>query len=213
MAVVDGNCTSRVQRKWAWFHYHNEQASKVSLCVVQGFTLFLFLPAFPFIYLLCGNVSLHNTDWLLTSNHLNCLTCFFSPGIRVCAFIRKLVCEENLYFVVCLHLLFLCSDEEGEEILRQRGQLPALPFATGNGEYAYPKTPREVDTTTSNGSTKRAFSWENFSANNTGFKYPGVPPQGKFSGNTRTKRRNSSINSEASRESSHQSKHYSFMVY
>lgn len=58
------------------------------------------------------------------------------------------------------------SDEEGEEILRQRGQFPALPFTASECGSPSPRSPRSPGSvsTYSNGSSPQAVPWESFSA-------------------------------------------------
>lgn len=66
------------------------------------------------------------------------------------------------------------SDEEGEEILRQRGQFPALPFTASECGSPSPRSPRSPGSvsTYSNGGSPQAIPWESFSATGrSGFKF------------------------------------------
>lgn len=65
-----------------------------------------------------------------------------------------------------LSTIIFCSDEEGEEILRQRGQFPALPFTASECGSPSPRSPRSPGSvsTYSNGSSPQAVPWESFSA-------------------------------------------------
>lgn len=58
------------------------------------------------------------------------------------------------------------SEEEGEEILRQRGQFPALPFTASDSGSPSPRSPRSPGSVSSysNGGSPLGVPWGDFSA-------------------------------------------------
>lgn len=54
------------------------------------------------------------------------------------------------------------SDEEGEEILRQRGQFPVLPFTASDCGSPSPRSPGSLSTY-SNGGSPQAVRWDSLS--------------------------------------------------
>ena len=72
----------------------------------------------------------------------------------------------------------VCSDEEGEEILRQRGQFPALPFTASDCGSPSPRSPGSPASIGSyrNGGSPQAVPWDRLSVTkmNT-FKFPNMP--------------------------------------
>ena len=87
-------------------------------------------------------------------------------------------------------LNFFSSEEEGEEILRQRGQFPALPFTASDNGSPSPRSPRSPGSVSSysNGSSPHPVGvpWGDFSATGN-FKYPNLP--NKYSSNGRVKKK------------------------
>lgn len=85
---------------------------------------------------------------------------------------------------------FYCSEEEGEEILRQRGQFPVLPFTTSDTGSPSPRSPRSPGSVSSysNGSSPHPVGvpWGDFSATGN-FKFPNMPH--KYSSNGRVKKK------------------------
>lgn len=69
----------------------------------------------------------------------------------------------------------VCSDEEGEEILRQRGQFPALPFTASDCGSPSPRSPGSPASIGSyrNGGSPQAIPWDRFSVDT--FKFPNMP--------------------------------------
>lgn len=83
------------------------------------------------------------------------------------------------------------SEEEGEEILRQRGQFPALPFTASDSGSPSPRTPQSPGSISnySNGGSPLGVPWGDFSAT-ADFKYPTMPASHKYSSsNGRLKRK------------------------
>lgn len=82
------------------------------------------------------------------------------------------------------------SEEEGEEILRQRGQFPALPFTASDSGSPSPRSPRSPGSVSSysNGGSPLGVPWGDFSAT-ADFKYPTMPASHKYSSNGRLKRK------------------------
>ena len=88
-------------------------------------------------------------------------------------------------------MLSVSSDEEGEEILRQRGQFPALPFTASECGSPSPRSPRSPGSvsTYSNGSSPQAIPWESFSVNNRdSFKFPSMPQKYPSNGRVHKKK-------------------------
>lgn len=84
------------------------------------------------------------------------------------------------------------SEEEGEEILRQRGEFPALPFTASDSGSPSPRSPRSPGSISnySNGGSPLGVPWGDFSATSD-FKYPPMPASHKYSStNGRIKRKN-----------------------
>lgn len=71
----------------------------------------------------------------------------------------------------------VCSDEEGEEILRQRGQFPALPFTASDCGSPSPRSPGSPASIGSyrNGGSPQAVPWDRFSVKMDTFKFPNMP--------------------------------------
>ena len=92
-----------------------------------------------------------------------------------------------------LFFLFLClfsSEEEGEEILRQRGQFPSLPFTASDSGSPSPRSPRSPGSVSSysNGGSPHPVGvpWGDFSATGN-FKFPNMPH--KYASNGRVKKK------------------------
>lgn len=89
-----------------------------------------------------------------------------------------------------LNFNFFFSEEEGEEILRQRGQFPALPFTASDSGSPSPRSPRSPGSVSSysNGSSPHPVGvpWGDFSATGN-FKYPNMP--NKYPSNGRVKKK------------------------
>lgn len=111
--------------------------------------------------------------------------------------ILKLVLKGLLFISVIwvsglskFYWFFFPSEEEGEEILRQRGQFPALPFTasdTGSPSPRSPRSPGSVSSYSNGGSPHPVgVPWGDFSATGN-FKFPNMPH--KYSSNGRVKKK------------------------
>ena len=100
---------------------------------------------------------------------------------------------------ICLHhfshfLIFFSSEEEGEEILRQRGEFPALPFTASDSGSPSPRSPRSPGSISnySNGGSPLGVPWGDFSATSD-FKYPPMPASHKYSSTNGRIKRNRNV--------------------
>ena len=89
-----------------------------------------------------------------------------------------------------LNFVSFSSEEEGEEILRQRGQFPSLPFTASDSGSPSPRSPRSPGSVSSysNGGSPHPVGvpWGDFSATGN-FKFPNMPH--KYSSNGRVKKK------------------------
>lgn len=102
-------------------------------------------------------------------------------------------------YIICLHhfshfLIFFSSEEEGEEILRQRGEFPALPFTASDSGSPSPRSPRSPGSISnySNGGSPLGVPWGDFSATSD-FKYPPMPASHKYSSTNGRIKRNRNV--------------------
>lgn len=86
------------------------------------------------------------------------------------------------------------SEEEGEEILRQRGEFPALPFTASDSGSPSPRSPRSPGSISnySNGGSPLGVPWGDFSATSD-FKYPPMPASHKYSSTNGRIKRNRNV--------------------
>ena len=89
---------------------------------------------------------------------------------------------------------FFSSEEEGEEILRQRGEFPALPFTASDSGSPSPRSPRSPGSISnySNGGSPLGVPWGDFSATSD-FKYPPMPASHKYSSTNGRIKRNRNV--------------------
>lgn len=132
-------------------------------------------------FFLLHNLTLHNADevqaiqlkyWFFVSN--------FAPSFGIfntwdwesqrASFLAE-------HYLSKCYLGTVCSDEEGEEILRQRGQFPALPFTASDCGSPSPRSPGSPASIGSyrNGGSPQAIPWDRFSVKMDTFKFPNMP--------------------------------------